>query len=129
MSTIHTKNAIVYLQGSGSDAVILTEAADVSIDIDYDLEADAALGDTWKTNLKGLLGWSGSVAGNFDTAQSLLFDAIGQTSARKMYVYPDRATTGRYYYGTVWPKLGVSLPIGVGKFTAGFTGDGQLAVN
>ena len=129
MATIHAKNAIVYLQGSGSEAVALTEAGDVSIDIDYDLEADAAFGDTWKTNLKGLIGWSGSIAGNFDTAQSLLFDAISQTSARKMYAYPDRSTTGRYYYGTVWPKLGTSLPIGVGKFTSSFTGDGQLALN
>lgn len=129
MATIHTKGAIVYLQGSGSDAVTLTEAGDVSIDIDYDLEADSAFGDTWETKLKGLLRYSGSIAGNFDTAQSLLFDAIGQTSARKMYVYPDRATSGRYYYGTVWPKLSTTLPIGLAKFSASFNGDGQLALN
>jgi len=109
--------------------VTLTEAGDVSIDIDYDLEADSAFGDTWETKLKGLLRYSGSIAGNFDTAQSLLFDAIGQTSARKMYVYPDRATSGRYYYGTVWPKLSTTLPIGLAKFSASFNGDGQLALN
>ena len=129
MATIHTKNAIVYLQGSGSEAVLLTEAGDVNIDIDYDLEADSAFGDTWETKLKGLLRWSGSIGGNFDTAQSLLFDAIGQSSARKMYVYPDRATSGRYYYGTVWPKLSATLPRGVAKFATSFDGDSQLALN
>lgn len=129
MSTIHAKDSIVYLQGSGSDAITLTEAGDVSIDIDYDLEADTAFGDTWETQLKGILRWSGSIAGNFDTAQALLFDALGQSTPRKMYVYPARGTAARYYYGTVWPKLGVTLPFGVGKFSTSFTGDGQLAIN
>ena len=129
MATLHTKNAIVYLQGSGTEAQTLTEAGDFSIDIDYDLEVDSVFGDTWETKQKGFLRWSGSIGGNFDTAQSLLFDAISQTSARKMYVYPDRATTARYYYGTCWPKLGTTLPIGVAKFTASLDGDGQLALN
>lgn len=128
MATIHTKNAIVYLQGSAAEAVSLTESADVTIDIDYDTEADTAFGDTWETKLKGINRWSGTINGNFDTAQATLFDAIGQSSARKLYVYPDRSSSASYYYGTIWPRLSSSMPFGVAKFTATFEGDGELAV-
>ena len=129
MATLHAKNAIVYMQGSGTEAQTLTEAAEVSIDIDYDTETDSAFGDTWETRLKGLIRYNGSVNGNFDTAQALLFDAITQATSRKMYVYPDRATTTRYYYGTVWPRLSVGLPIGRATFSVSFEGDGALSAN
>ena len=129
MATIHGKNAHVYLQGSGSDAVPIVEAGEFSLDIDFGLEMDAAFGDTWETNVKGLLKYTGAINGNFDTAQTTLFDALTATSARKMYVYPDRASTGRYYYGTVWPKLSTTVPMGLAKFAVAVTGDGQLALN
>ena len=128
MSTISTKDAIVYLQGSGAAAVVLSEASEVMFDLDYDTEPDVAFGDSWETKLKGIHRWSGSIGGNFDTAQSLLFDAATQTSSRKLYVYPDRATATRYYYGNVWPRLSPNMPYGVAKFTARFDGDGQLAL-
>ncbi len=129
MATLHTKNAIVYLQGTGAEAITLTEAGDVTIDIDYDTEPDTAFGDTWETRLQGIKRWSGTIAGNFDTAQADLFDAVsGATAARKMYVYPDRATSSNYYYGSVWPRLSATLPFGVAKFSATFEGDGELAL-
>ena len=128
MAILNAKNAIVYLQGSAAAAVTLTEAADVTIDADFDTEATTAFGDTWETHAKGINRWSGTITGNFDTAQSILFDAIGQATARKLYVYPDRDTSANYYYGTVWPRLSVSLPFGIGKFTASFQGDGELAI-
>jgi hypothetical protein len=128
LATIHTKDAIVYLQGSGAAAVPLTEAAEVSIDIDYDTEPDTAFGDTWETRLKGINRWSGTISGNYDNAQALLFEAIGQDAARALYVYADRDVSSLYYYGTIWPRVSPSLPFGVAKFTASFEGDGQLAV-
>lgn len=123
------RNAIVYL-GTGGAATTLTEAAEWTIDVDFDLSDDTAFGDSWKTNLKGMMGWSGSMAGNFDTAQANVFTAATATSTVNLYLYPDRSTTGRYYYGTIWPKLSVTVnKDGTAKFSGSFTGDGQLAQN
>jgi hypothetical protein len=129
LATIHGKNAIIYLQGSGSDAVALVEANEFTIDIDFDTEPDTAFGDSWETNLRGIARWSGTIMGNHDTAQQLMFDGISAASSRKAYFYPDRAVAARYYYGTIWPRLSDNIPFGVGKFTSNFQGDGELAVN
>lgn len=129
MATLHGKNAHVYLQGSGSDAVPVSESNQWSLSFDYDLEVDSAFGDTWETNVRGLSKYTGTIQGNFDTASAVLFDAYSALTPRKMYLYPDRASTGRYYYGTVWPKLDAEVPMGVAKTTVNFTGDGQGATN
>lgn len=129
MSTIHGKNAVVYLQGSGANAVPIVEAADWSIDLDYATDEDNAFGDTWVTHVKGLNNFRGSIAGNFDTTQTVIFDSLTQATPRAMYLYPDRSVTARYYYGTVWPKLSPNVPMGLAKMTCAFVGDGQLALN
>ena len=132
MATLHFKNATVYLQGSGTAAVALAEAADVTLDVDFDTDPDPAFGDTWETRLKGLLRFGGSMGGNFDTAQAgnALWEGSIATAARAFYMYPDRATATRYYYGNIWPKLSVTGSIGGrGTFSGSFEGDGQLAIN
>ena len=109
-------------------AVALTEAADWSLSIDYDEDPDPAFGDTWETKLKGLIKASGSLAGNVDTAQSLAFDAATAIGSVRMYLYPDRATTARYYAGLIFPKLSVTVPLtGKATFSGGFSVDGQLS--
>lgn len=128
MATLFGRNAVVYLQGSGSDAIVLTEAAEWHISLDFESGDDGALGDTWVTMLKGRMKWSGSINGNLDTASNQVFDAVTATSSRKIYLYPDRATTGAYYYGTCYPKLSVDVTLsGVTKFSGSVEGDGQLA--
>ena len=131
MATLHGKNAVVYLQGSGSAAVVIAESAEFNIDGDVDLEPDPAFGDTWETLLKGLMRFSGTISGNYDTAQAgnAVWQAFVATTSRKMYLYPDRSTTTQYYYGNVYPKLGVGVPIGRATFSLNISGDGQLAIN
>lgn len=130
MATLHGRNAVVYLQGSGSDAIVLTEAAEWHISLDSELADDGAFGDTWLTQVKGRMSWNGSLNGNLDTAQSLVFDAATASSSRKIYLYPDRSSTGRYYYGTCYPKLTVDVTLtGVAKFSGSIEGDGQIALN
>lgn len=131
LATLHFKSAVIYLQGSGAAATLVTEAAEVSLDVDFDTDPDPAFGDTWETRLKGLMRFSGSIGGNFDTAQAAnsLWEAAIATTSRKLYIYPTSATTTNYYYGNCFPKLGISGSTGGrGTFTASFEGDGQLAV-
>ena len=129
MATLHGKNATVYL-GTGGVAQVLTEAAEWTINVDYNTEPDSAFGDTWETKIRGILRWGGSLAGNLDTAQASVFSASTATGSVVLYLYPDRSTATRYYYGSIWPKLSVSVPLtGVAKFSGSFEGDGQLAQN
>lgn len=127
MATLHGKNAAVYLQGGGAEAQVISEAAEWSIDLDFDTDPDPAFGDTWETLLQGLRRWSGSASGNFDNAAEVPYDAFDATSSRKFYLYPDRANTGQYYYGTCWAKLSAGGGTG-GKatFASAFSGDGEL---
>ena len=130
MTTLFGRNAIVYLQGSGAQAELLSEAAEFHISIDHESGDDGAFGDSWTTTLKGRLRWSGSLNGNLDTSANLMFDAATQTASRKFYAYPDRANMANYYYGTCYPKLTVDVTLtAVAKFSGSIDGDGQLARN
>lgn len=130
MTTLFGRNAIVYLQGSGAQAELLSEAAEFHISLDFESGDDGAFGDTWVTQLKGRMRWSGTLNGNLDTAANVMFDAATQTSSRKFYAYPDRAVMGNYYYGTCYPKLSVDVTLSsVTKFSGSLEGDGQLARN
>ncbi len=130
MATVHGKNARVYLQGSGSEAVQVSEANEWTFDFGADFSIDNAFGDTWESNLKGLNKFSATVAGNFDTAQSVMFDAINATSERKLYLYPDASTPTRYYYATVWPTMSGTMPIGgTAKFALQLKGASNYLAN
>ena len=127
MSTIHGKSGAVYLQGGAAEAEVISEAAEWSIDLDFDLDPDPALGDTWETAVQGIHRWSGSASGNFDNAAEVPYDAFAAGAVRKFYLYPDRGATGQYYYGTCWAKLSTAGGTG-GKvtFASAFQGDGEL---
>jgi hypothetical protein len=131
VATLHGRNGKLYLAASASAAAIaVTEATEWQLQTQRDLAEDNAFGDSWKTNLAGLQGWSASANANLDTAQSTLFSASTASGAVRMYLYPDIATPTSYYYGTGWVNMNVTTPLG-GKTAASIsvTGDGQIAVN
>jgi len=116
----------------GGAAVQITEAAEVNLDVDFAEDPDPAFGDTWETRLKGLLRFSGSFGGNYDTAQAgnTLWLAAILDGAVNWYMYPTAATTTAYYYGSIFPKVSVRGSTGSrGTFTAAFTGNGALSIN
>lgn len=128
MSTIHGKNAALYMGISA--AALVTEATEFHISIDADKVDDSSFGDTWETRLKSALKWTGSFSGNFDTASSDLFDIATSASICKIYMYPDRADTTKYYYGTCWPNLTIDMVrTDKGSISGDFEGSGQLAKN
>ena len=130
MATLHGKGSVLYMSDGTAAAVKISEAAEWSIDVDFDESPDPALGDAWETRLKGLLRFAGAFSGNFDDAQDTLWDAAVATTSAKFYLYPDSATTTRYYYGNIWPKVSVDGSVtGKENFAVSFAGDGQLAKN
>lgn len=125
MATVHGRNAHVYLQGSGAEAVPISEANEWAFNFERQLDPDPAFGDVWESNLGGLLKFTGTINGNYDTAQSDPFDSITQSTSRKLYLYHDRSTPLRYYYGLVWPSLSGNVPMGTAKFSMSLTGGGN----
>lgn len=130
MATFHGNSGMLYLQGSGSNATKLGEVKKWSITIDRDLSPDDAMGDTWATQLSGLLKWSMSADYNADTAETSPFDAATATATKKVYLYPVASTVTSYYYGTIWPKMSIDVDkSGTASGTLTGDGDGQLAKN
>lgn len=128
MAALHFRNALVYLGGSTGVAVAVTESAEISLDVGVDTVASPRLTQTWEPKLKGLMRFSGSITGNFDNAQTTLWDAATYSLHEPLYIYPDAGTLTNYYYGFVWPKLGVAGGVSTkGTTTAAFDGDGQLS--
>ena len=123
MSTLHGKGSMLYMGDGTNPPILITEVAEWSIDLDFDTEPDPAIGDTWETRLKGLQRFSGAFSGNFDDAQDTLWDAAVATTSAKFYLYPDSATTTRYYYGNIWPKVSVDGSVtGKENFAVSFAG-------
>lgn len=114
MANIHGKAAVIYLSPTaGAVAVAMGEQLDWSIDYEAPLVKTTPLNTTWETFVKGINGWSGTFAGNFDTASKALWTIGTDTGVANLYLYPQASVTGAYYYGTCWV-----IP---GKLAAGST--------
>lgn len=132
MANIHGKNAVIYLGAAGAAAINIAEQADWSIDMDIAMAEVSSLNQTWKAFVKGMLGWSGSCSGNFDTASVQLWLAAVSNVAEKLYIYPDSSSTARYYYGTAWIQLSKIAAGGISAKASSsfkFTGNNALSYN
>lgn len=129
---IHGKNAVIYLSPGSGAAIEVSEQNDYSVETGFDDDETTELGDTWKTFVKGVQEWSGAINGNFDTASKTLWNAATAAVVSNFYLYPDRAGSARYYYGTCWVRLGTAISGGIAaraKTVVALKGDGALSVN
>ena len=122
------KSATLYM--GVTDAILVSEATEIHLTVTAAKVNDSSFGDTWETKLKSPMEYSGSLSANFDTASTNLFDIAISATICKFYAYPDRASTTRYYYGTIWPDLTVDMVrTDAGRVSGSFEGSGQLAIN
>ena len=130
MATIAGRGGMLYIGGTQAAAVKIAQARGWKFDIDLKTDEDNALGDTWEHFQAIIRGYTGEISGNFDTATVDPFDAATSLSAQNFYFYPVAGTTTTYYYGTAFFKLSIDLNLSsTVRFTASFTGQGQLARN
>lgn len=131
-ANIHGKNAVFYLGAGGAAAINITEQSDWSLDMDNTTVDVSSLNQTWKNFVKGMIGYSGTISGNFNTGQTQLWTAAISNIAENFYLYPTSAVPGSYYYGTAWVQLS---KIAAGSTTAKatssikLTGNGALSTN
>jgi len=130
---IHGKGAVIYL---APDTV--TAASAVGEQISWSLDFDMALVDTtplntsWKEFVKGIKGWTGTFAGNFDVGNKQLWNASLEDSAVNFYLYPNWSNDPtQFYSGTVWVQLSkIAEGSTTTKASSGWkaTGDGALSL-
>ncbi len=128
MSNIHGKGAIIYCSPtSGTAAQPVGEMLDWSIDFEEQLVETTPLNNTWKTFVKGLMGWTVAVSGNFNTASALLWTASIDTGVQNFYLYPQgQGNVAQFYSGTCWIQLGkIAAGSTTSKANSSFKGTGQ----
>lgn len=131
-NNIHGKNAVVYLGAGGAAAINISEQSDWSIDMDNATVDVSSLNQTWKNFVKGMIGWTGTIGGNFNTAQTQLWLASIGNNAENFYLYPTSAVPGSYYYGQAWVTLNkIAAGSTTTKAASSFklTGNGALSTN
>jgi len=118
----HGKNSLVYINGS---EVIGANAW--SLSISHDSAEWATFGDTWKHNLSGLLGWSGSITAFSDHDASILQTAAVYDGTLPLLIYQDRTDNSTFYSGDAIFDLGsdAGMAAVIGQTTS-FTGDSTL---
>lgn len=129
---IHGKNAVLYLGAGGAAAINIGEQVDWSLDFDTSLVDVSPLNNTWKQFVKGMLGYSGSFAGNFNLGSNQLWLASVSDVPENFYLYPTSASVTQYYYGTAWVQLSkIAAGSTTAKAASSFkiTGDGTLSKN
>lgn len=113
---IHGKNAIIYLGGTSATAIPVAEEVDYDLNLTDSFAETSSLNQTWETYVKGMIGWTGKITGNFDPTSLNLWDASLSGSAQNLYLYPIGATSmTQYYYGTAFVMLKTLLSGGTKK--------------
>lgn len=132
MASLHGKDAVLYLGAAGAAPINIGEQVEWSLDFDMATVDVTPLNSSWKTFVKGLMGYSGTVGGNFDTVSTQLWLAATSAVAEKFYLYPTVASPLRYYYGTAWIQLTkIAAGSTTSKISNGIklTGTGALSFN
>lgn len=101
MSTSGTGNAVPVAGLTGWTLNMPTDRVDVT-----------AQGDTNKQWLQGLPDKSGDFAGWWENDQDILFAANDSADGVKMYLYPNTAVLGKYFYGPAWVDASLNSPVG-----------------
>lgn len=102
MATAAGTNAIIYL--GSTNAAPITETFDLSIETTTDTAEDTAHGDTWRTFIPTLSTFDMTIDKHFDSAAGggqLQSWVIARTTL-KYYLYPQRADSTVYWYGTCY---------------------------
>lgn len=128
-TSFHGRGGSVYLGTSAAVAAVIANARSWKFTIDKALDENNKFGDVWQTQLLGLMKWTGSIEGNTDLNDMIPWNAVVASNAIvELYMYTSGGLA-HYYYGTVWPKLDITVDInGVSRYTLDFDGDGALTI-
>lgn len=110
---IHGRNGRLYAAiTSAGTAEPIANLNAFSMDFSTDNAEVTSYGDTNKVYVAGLPDSTGDFAGWYDTASAQLYTASQDGQPRKMYIYPNIANSGQYWFGTALFSYSVSSGVG-----------------
>jgi hypothetical protein len=113
MARIHGRNGRLYAAiTSAGTAEPIAYLNAWSIDFSTDNAEVTAYGDTNKIYVAGLPDSAGDFGGWYDDATPQMYTAALDGLPRKMYIYPNLATTTQYWFGTALFSFSVSSGVG-----------------
>lgn len=106
----HGKKGLVYISTSGSGAAVsVGQLTKWSLNMGTDRVETTAFGDSNKNYVQGYDDVQGEIAGFWNDASDILFDAADSADGCKMYLYPSSDAISKYWYGPAW--LDVSIDV------------------
>jgi hypothetical protein len=113
MARIHGRNGRLYAAiTSAGTAEPIAYLNAWSIDFSTDNAEVTAYGDTNKIYVAGLPDSAGDFGGWYDDATPQMYTAALDGLPRKMYIYPNLATTTQYWFGTALFSFSVASGVG-----------------
>lgn len=103
MAAAAGRNGRIYIDTSTAGA---SAAVPVSLRNSWSVDQPAesidvtSFGDTNKQYVAGLPDATGAMDGFWDNTDTLVYNIIGSSVARKVYIYPDRLNTATVYFWT-----------------------------
>lgn len=112
MARVSGRNGRLYAAiASGGTAEPIAFLKSWSLDSSVDKLDATAFDDENKTYLAGLPDASGAFAGFYDDASAQLYTAATDGIARKVYLYPDRTASTKYWFGTAIFDFSIETPV------------------
>lgn len=121
------KKGMVYISTNGTGAATkVLSLTSWSIDMVTDKIDVTSFGDTNKQYVQGLPDVKGAFAGNWDSAETKLYDAARSSDGCRLYLYPNSEATSVYHYGPAWVDFSMNCDsTGAIKVSANWVANGD----
>src|SRR5690606_2498782 len=104
------KNAALYMSTSGSgNASPVAGLTAWTLNMAVDRVETTEFGAPNKTYVQGYKDVSGTITGFWDSSDDTLFDALESADGVKIYLYPSRDASTKYWYGPAWVDFSVDV--------------------
>lgn len=111
MAKYHGQGGVVYLSTTGSGAATVTVGlSSWSLDMPTDRSEVTSFEDLNKTYVQGKRDISGAMSGFWTDTNDELFDGAESIDGVKLYLYPSKDATSRYFYGPAWLDASIECP-------------------
>lgn len=104
MPKYHGKGGVLYLAvNNAGSAVRVANLSQWSINLQADKSDVSALGDDWKSYVRGLKGGTLKASGFWADDADVPYDAFDADEKVSAYLYPSKSAPSKFWSGYIWP--------------------------
>jgi predicted secreted protein len=126
MAIVHGKDGRVLVTATPTN---IGSTVSWSLDLAGDVADKSAQGDSWKSHLGGMPGWSGTIEALFDDEDTTGQGALTALASVELHFYPEGAGSGNPDWDGQATITGINYSVPLGdavKVSFNFEGDGIL---